>query len=79
MDRRQSWKRNFSTKLSPKCADVIVQTDGGLRPSDCAAAAFIIGLWGHDGDILSFEPMVAGGTFLESSHMVFAWEAIALD
>ena len=79
MYRRQSWKRKSSSTLSPKSANIIVQTDGGLRPDDCAAAAFIIGLWGHIGDILAYEPVVAGGTFLDSSCTVFASEAIALD
>ena len=76
MDRRKSWNRRFPTNLCPSQANIIVQTDGGLRPGDCAAAAFVIGLWSQAG---KYEPWFAQGTFLHSSCMVFASEAIALD
>ena len=52
------------------------QMDGGLRPGDCAAAAFVIGLWSQTS---KYEPWFLHGTFLHSSCSVFASEAIALD
>ena len=79
MDRRCSWRRRFSTTLNQTTANIIVQTDGGLRQGDCAAAAFIIGFWGRAGQGLTYEPWVVHGTFLESSRSAFAAEAIALD
>ena len=66
----------IDVSLCPSRANIIVQTDGGLRPGDCAAAAFVIGLWSEAGQ---YEPWVAQGTFLPSSCTVFASEAIALD
>ena len=60
-------------------ANVIIQTDGGLRDGDCAAAAWIIGLWGRiDGQCI-YEPLMVHCTFLELPCAVFRAEAIALD
>ena len=56
-----------------------VQTDGGLRSGDCAAAAFIIGLWVETKQEQKYEPLVAHGTFLDSNVSVLATEMIALD
>ena len=74
MDVRKTWQREYDTTLCLQTANVVVQTDGGVRSDNCAAAAFIIGLWG-DG---RYEPLVAHGTFLHQA-TVFTAEAIALD
>ena len=60
-------------------ANLVIQTDGGLREGDCAAASWIIGLWGDDGHGYKYEPLSAHGTFLDATHSVFMTEAIALD
>jgi len=60
-------------------SNVVVQTDGGLREGDCAAAAWVIGLWGMCGGRLQYEPVMVQGTFLEPGISVFAAEATALD
>jgi hypothetical protein len=79
MDLRRSWKKSFTTKLRIGGANLVVQTDGGLREGDCAAASFIIGLWGDDGSGARYEPLHSQGTYLDQSWTVFAVEAIALD
>ena len=55
--------------------NIIVQTDGGRREADCAAAAWIIGIYGKYG----YEPLVAHGTFLTHTTTVFLAEGLALD
>jgi len=75
MDIRKSWERRFATTMKVCAANIVVQTDGGLREGDCASAAWIIGLWGENG----YEPLVAHGTYLSSMCTVFMAEAIALD
>ena len=75
MDRRCTWEQRFQATREIQSANVIVQTDGGLRENDIAAAAWIIGLWSEDGQ---YEPLVAHGTLLEAEIGVFAAEAIAL-
>ena len=57
--------------------NMIVQTDGGLREDECAAASWIIGLW--HADTQTYEPYEAGGVFLRTSCTVFMAEAIAID
>ena len=59
--------------------NLIIQTDGGRRDGDCAAAAWIIGLWMEDDNGGRYEPIAAHGSFLDASCTVFATEAIALD
>ena len=44
MDLRRSWRKSFTATLEVDNANIIVQTDGGLREGDCAAASSIIGL-----------------------------------
>eukprot|EP00959_Pyramimonas_sp_CCMP1952_P249570 5216990-Pyramimonas_sp.AAC.1 len=46
MDKRCTWTRKDTTIQRIDNANLIIQTDGGLRERDCAAASFIIGLWG---------------------------------
>ena len=60
-------------------SNLIVQTDGGRRERDCAAAAWIIGLWCEGSAGRTFEPLIAHGTFLHTDLTVFRIEAIALD
>ena len=60
-------------------ANLVVQTDGGLRELDCAAAAWVVGLWGDTGQGMAYEPLCAHGTFLDHTVGVFAAETIALD
>ena len=79
MDRRQSWSKKYITKLDPQHSNLVIQTDGGLREGDCAAAAWIAGLWGRLDGAPLFEPLMVQGTFLESNVSVFSAEAIALD
>ena len=79
MDTRSTWHKRFDTTLAIDQANIIVQTDGGLREGDSAAAAWIIGLWGHDGGGYKYEPLIAHGTFLEADCTVFRAEAIDLD
>ena len=79
MDLRRSWTKSYPHTMDAKASNLIVQTDGGLRDGDCAAAAWIIGVWGDDGQGPRFQPVVAGGTFLISTCTVFLAEAIALD
>ena len=79
MDRRCSWEQEYDTKLTLKAANLVVQTDGGLREGNCGAAAWIIGLWGDAGKGDVFEPLIAHGTFLETPCSSFGAEAIALD
>ena len=62
--------------LCPSRANIIVQMDGGLRRGDCAAAAFVIGLWSQTSQ---YEPWFVQGTFLHSSFTALASEASALD
>ena len=84
MDRRCTWTRRCKTFIHSDSANLIIQTDGGLREGDCAAASFIIGLWGKrdiddDDSEYFYEPLVAHCTFLELPMAVFGTEAIALD
>eukprot|EP00746_Dinoflagellata_sp_MGD_P151588 gnl/MRDRNA2_/MRDRNA2_83144_c0_seq1.p1 gnl/MRDRNA2_/MRDRNA2_83144_c0~~gnl/MRDRNA2_/MRDRNA2_83144_c0_seq1.p1 ORF type:complete len:117 (+),score=18.35 gnl/MRDRNA2_/MRDRNA2_83144_c0_seq1:179-529(+) len=71
--------KTFPTTLEVGASNLIVQTDGGRRDGDCAAAAWIIGLWGQTADGYCYEPWIAHGTFMDASVTVFAAEAIALD
>ena len=64
MDRRRSWKREFPTSLRLHEANIVVQTNGGLLEGDCAAAAFVIGLWGHTAAGEIYEPLIIQGTYL---------------
>ena len=74
MDRRETWTRRFASG-GISGSNLIVQTDGGLREGDCAAASFIIGCWRMG----KYEPLVAHGTYLKCSCTLFQAEAIALD
>ena len=65
--------------MDPQRCNWIVKTDGGVREEDCAAAAWILGLWGLHGGSPLFEPWKIQGTFLDPGVSVFAAEAIALD
>ena len=78
MDVARSWEKKFETRLAPAGSNLVVQTDGGLRQHGCAAAAWIVGLWGViDGNYV-YEPLIAHGTFVSTSVSVFGCEAIAL-
>ena len=79
MDLCRTWEKSFAPSLEIASSNLIVQTDGGCRAQDCAAAAWIIGLWGDDGEGFRYEPLMVHGTFLDASTTVFAAEAIALD
>ena len=41
---RLSWEKSFDTGTKVAEENILIQTDGGLREDDCAAAAYIIGL-----------------------------------
>ena len=69
----------YPTTLEINKSNIIVQTDGGRREEDCAAASWVIGLWGDDGGGFRYEPLAVQGTYLDQSCTVFATEAIALD
>ena len=77
MDKRCSWEKRFQPSGCIDAANIIVQSNGGVRDGDCAAAAFIIGLW-HDRE-QHFEPLVIHGTFLSEVCGVLMVEAIALE
>ena len=77
MDKKSSWQHRCTASLNLAESNIIIQTDGGLREEDCAAAAWIIGVWRVDSQ--TFEPLEAGGVFLEKSCTVFMAEAIAID
>ena len=79
MDKGTSWHRNFQSEADVSQRNLVIQTDGGRREGQCAAAAWIIGAWTGNGNEGIFEPLVAHGTFLEATFFVFATEAIALD
>ena len=71
MDRGSSWTVRYTSNTDIQHGNIIVQTDGGLREGDCAAASFIIGLWvTRDGQTL-YEPILAHGTFMDSESTVF--------
>ena len=77
MDRRSSWQHRYATTQTLAEANIIIQTDGGLREEDCAAAGWIIGLWSVESEL--FEPFEVGGVFLENSCTVFMADALAID
>ena len=80
MDKRKTWETRYETSaLTLDRSNVIIQTDGGLREGDCAAAAWIIGFWGQTLEGWTFEPLVVHGTYIELPCTVFRAEAIALD
>ena len=79
MDRRKSWQKVFDPEANIANCNLIVQSDGGLREGDCAAAAFIIGRWSFESGQKKYDPLMAHGTFLDSTCTVFQAEAIALD
>ena len=79
MDNRYSWHKSFEVAASVGHGHLVVQTDGGLREGQCAAAAWIIGVWTEVEGVGKFETLVAHGTFLEATSSVFEAEAIALD
>ena len=79
MDQRRTWTKRFFTSIHITCANMIIQTDGGRRDGDCAAAAWTIGHWGEADGEPTFEPLVAHGTLLDDTCTVFGAEAIALD
>ena len=70
---------HIGESLSLENANLVIQTDGGLCEDDCAAAAWIIGLWGIVGQACCYQPLIAHGTLLDPGCSVFAAEAIALD
>ena len=81
MDTRRTWTKVYAHTMSIQEANVVIQTDGGLRDGDCAAAAWIIGLWGkHAGSHrYQYEPIIVHGTFIQLPCTAFGAEAIALD
>ena len=78
MDQRRTWTKRFDTNMPMRGSNIIVQTDGGRRDGDCAAAAWTIGLWRQTAAGPKFEPMIAHGTYLDTTCTVFDTEAIAL-
>jgi len=77
LDKASSWHKVFRSDVDVSERNLIVQSDGGLREGQCAAAAYIIGAW--NAGTSAFEPLIAHGTYLDASISVFAAEAIALD
>ena len=75
MDLKRSWEERYDHTLHISAANIVVQSDGGLRENGEGAAAWIIGLWSKG----KYEPLVAHGTYLEAGSTVFLTEAIALD
>ena len=49
------------------------------REGDCAAAAWVIGLWGEGDNGQVYEPLMLQGTFLQVPCSAFLAEAIALE
>eukprot|EP00973_Karenia_brevis_P006886 933296-Karenia_brevis.AAC.1 len=43
MDLRRTWEKRYSYGMSISQANIIVQTDGGVRENDGGAAAWIVG------------------------------------
>ena len=72
---KRNWEQQYETTLEIQASNLVIQTDGGLRDGQCAASAWVIGLWGES----RYEPLIAHGTVLDCSTTVFAAEAIALD
>ena len=79
MDQGRSWKREYVISQDPLKANWVIQTDGGRRSENCAAAALVIGIWVCNGEKFQYEPWFAQGTFLVGGATVFQTEAIALD
>ena len=79
MDNGYSWHKEFAFTTDISGSNLVIQTDGGLREGQCAAAAWIIGAWAVNGQTVRFEPLVGHGSWLEASCSAFAAEAIALD
>ena len=79
MDQARSWKRDYNICQDPLKANWIIQTDGGRRSENCAAAALVVGIWALDEGTLHYEPWFAQCTFLTGGATVFQTEAIALD
>ena len=65
VDKRGTVHKVFDTSLSMSECNVVAQTDGGVRSDDCAAAAWIIGLWGKKEEEYVYELWIAHGTFLD--------------
>ena len=61
MDLRCTWEKRYDCSWNINESNVIIQTVGGLRSNDMAAAAWVIGLW-NDGQ---YEPLVVHGTFIK--------------
>ena len=79
MDRMNSWSKRYPTKLDPKCANIVIQSDGGRRSETCAAASVIIGIFGmFEGETL-YQPWYAEGVYIPVDVTVFQAEMIALD
>ena len=79
MDVGRSWHKEFEFSREISRCNLVIQTDGGLREGNCAAAAYIIGIWEVGGQDGKFEPLVIHGSHLEATCTVFVAEAIALD
>ena len=77
MDRKCSWSHEYPISLKIDASNILVQTDGGVREEECAAASWMVGLW--DMASQQYEPLLAGGTYLTEPVSVFMAEAIALD
>ena len=75
MDLRADIHKEFQAEGRIDAANIVIQTDGGLRPDCAAAAAFIIGLWKD----AAYSPLLCHSTFIISPCTAFQTEAIALD
>lgn len=56
--------RAFEPTLEIERASVVIQTDGGVREGDYAAAAWIINLWAEAPESYTYEPLMVHGIYV---------------
>ena len=71
--------RKYDNSQDPLKSNCVIQTDGGRRSENCAAASLVIGIWAQNRDKFHYEPWFAQGTFLAGGATVSQTEAIAFD
>ena len=79
MDRGESWSKPYHTTLNPNEANIVIQTDGGRRSDQCAAASVVVGVFAMVGGVPDYQPCYAEGTYIDGNVTVFQTELIALD
>ena len=71
--------RGHLTTLNPNEANIVIQTDGGRRSDQCAAASVVVGVFAMVGGVPDYQPCYAEGTYIDGNVTVFQTELIALD